>query len=181
MTGYDIAVFVIILISLLIGFMRGFTREFFSLIAWIAASVLTVYLYPILAEYKPEWFKNIIASIAAAAVLFTLILVILGIINSFIVEGLFRSFRFGFADRALGTLFGLLRGVIIVSIMAYTVMMVYEGDKEPPAIADSRTYEYTQMGGLLVRDLLPAEFRPAPKPAAEPEKDPVTEPEPSTL
>ena len=112
------------------GFWRGFAQEALSVIIWLAAIWLawrfTWVIEPLLGDWvvAPElkiW--------AARAVIFLLILIAGGLLAWF-VRALLRHSGLNSTDSVLGSLFGFVRGVIIVGLVV--IGLEYAGlDQDP--------------------------------------------------
>ncbi|EDY87607.1 CvpA family protein [gamma proteobacterium HTCC5015] len=110
----DVAIVVVIVLSLAIALFRGFVKEAISLASWVAASWISLHFAPKLAPLWPEaiagdWLRQGLALI----VLFIATMIVGGLV-SFIVTSLVEKTGLSHTDRALGGLFGLIRGVVIV-------------------------------------------------------------------
>ncbi|MEO7773336.1 MAG: CvpA family protein [Steroidobacteraceae bacterium] len=118
MTLADYVILGILLFSAIAGVMRGFLREVCSAITWIFAFWLAWHLGPSLEPHLGGGLKDPAVSVwAARAIIFLLVLLagtaIAALINHFVRLSLFSSL-----DRFLGLLFGLVRGFVIVGLIA---------------------------------------------------------------
>lgn len=114
----DFILFGIMIVSALLALSRGFTREVLSLVAWGAAAAAAYFAtkqQPLMDLVLPHVSKPIIAQIAVAAAAFLLVLIIVSVISVKISDRVVDS-RVGAFDRTLGMFYGLLRGLILVSI-----------------------------------------------------------------
>ncbi len=114
----DFILFGIMIVSALLALARGFTREVLSLVAWGLAAVAAYFAIkqqPLMDLVLPHVSKPIIAQIAVAATAFILVLIIASVISVKISDRVVDS-RVGAFDRSLGLIYGLLRGLILVSI-----------------------------------------------------------------
>ncbi len=120
MTGFDIAVIVVVLLSALLGLWRGVIREVFALAAWIAAIVCMFLFGGRVAQMLPllqlsaetAWLR----SLAGHALVFVGVFLLLSVIG-FVFSKLVKAVGLSFVDRALGMVFGVLRGVLIVVLL----------------------------------------------------------------
>ncbi len=120
MTGFDIAVIVVVLLSALLGLWRGVIREVFALAAWIAAIVCMFLFGSRVAQMLPmlqlsaetAWLR----SLAGYALVFVGVFLLLSVIG-FAFSKLVKAVGLSFVDRALGMVFGVLRGVLIVVLL----------------------------------------------------------------
>lgn len=117
MNVVDIAIVVIILISLLIGLFRGFIREVLSLFSWIAA-LWIAYTYAVIGALylQPYIDQPPFRVVIAFSGIFVLALILISIFSYLIYRVLSVAGISG-VDRSLGTLFGVLRGIVIVAVL----------------------------------------------------------------
>lgn len=119
----------LMLVSGILALARGFTREVLSLIAWGAAAVAAYFAIqqkPLLDVVLPYVDKPILAQIAVGAVAFIIVLILASVISVKISDRVVDSAVGGF-DRSLGFVYGLLRGLVFVSL-AY----IFYGWLQPP-------------------------------------------------
>jgi membrane protein required for colicin V production len=117
LTGADVLILVVLLGSTLIGLLRGFVREAVSLAFWIVAiwaawkfgPIVEPRLGGLLADPK-------IAPWVGRFVILILVLLI-GWVIGMLLSYFTRSLGLGPLDRAIGLLFGILRGMILVGLM----------------------------------------------------------------
>lgn len=120
----------IMLVSGILALYRGFTREVLSLLAWFAAAVAAYFAIQqqqLVDRVLPYVEKPILAQIAVGAVAFLIVLIFVSVISVKISDRVVDS-AVGAFDRTLGFIFGLVRGLVLVSI-AY---LMY-GWLQPPA------------------------------------------------
>lgn len=121
MTGFDIAVLLLVGAGAIIGFMRGFVHEILALGAWIAAIVIIRYQHtPVTAFLEPY-----VGTASGAAVLaFAILLIVPYAIVKVLANKLGSASRnsvLGPIDRVLGFGFGAVKGIIIV-VMAFSIL-----------------------------------------------------------
>ncbi len=118
MTLLDYAVFAIAGFSVLLGVIRGFVREVVALASWVVAFVVSsAYggaVAPMLAQQIPDEKWRVLAAVVA---LFVVVLVLMNIL-AMLASKLIKSAGLGIEDRLLGSLFGLVRGVAVVVVLA---------------------------------------------------------------
>lgn len=113
----------VLLISLLLGAWRGLVYEVLSLVNWIAAFVLAQWLAGDVAQKLPmSGASETIRYAAAFALIFVLSVFVGGLLAAF-VKKLFAAVGLQAADRALGAVFGLLRGAIVLLVATVIVSM----------------------------------------------------------
>ncbi|MCY7295245.1 CvpA family protein [Alteromonas sp. a30] len=118
MNWIDFTILGIIVISTLISLARGFVKEAISLLVWTAAFFVSRHFYPYLAIYFTNIQDDIVRNGVAIAILFVVTLILGGLIN-YLVHQLVHISGLSGTDRALGAVFGLLRGALIVSAVLF--------------------------------------------------------------
>ncbi len=117
MTLLDYAVLAIAGVSVLLGVIRGFVREVIALASWVAAFVgASAYggtLAPLLAQQIPDEKWRVLAAVVAV---FVGVLVAVNVV-ALLASKLIKSAGLGVEDRVLGSVFGLVRGVLIVLVL----------------------------------------------------------------
>ena len=117
----DIILIAIITVSGLVGVFRGFVREIMSLVGWIVSAWLA---WRFANEFAPL-FDSIIDSpdvrkAASFISIFLISLVLFALLSYFICKIMNKSALKGM-DRSLGMVFGLLRGAIIIAVLAILI------------------------------------------------------------
>jgi len=144
-TIIDGVVATVILVSAILAYSRGFVREGMAIAGWVAAAVIA-YLFspkamPLIKEIPV--LKDFIADscelsvIASFAGVFALSLVVVSIFTPLFSAAIQRS-ALGGLDQALGFIFGVLRGILLVAIALVVYDRVITSDTIP-MIDNSRT------------------------------------------
>lgn len=116
MIWVDYCILTVIVVSILIGILRGFAREALGLATWLLAGLLAWLLAQPFDRYLEAHIGVAAVRHATAyGLLFLAGLLIGGVLTSLIVSMIKQS-RFSPADRTLGGGFGLIRGVLLVSL-----------------------------------------------------------------
>jgi membrane protein required for colicin V production len=117
MTVIDIVVLAIVGISVLFGMLRGLMREVLALVAWAASFLLANLLAPDAANLLPQAMASEeIRLLVSFVVLFLVALVGLSVL-AILASKVVRIVGLGPADRVVGGVFGLARGVLVVMIL----------------------------------------------------------------
>ncbi len=144
-TALDGGVAVVTLISGILAYSRGFMREILAIVAWVAAAVAGYYFAPQLAPLTAEvpiigeFLQDScgLRTIVAAAVIFVGALLVLSILTPLFSGAVQRS-ALGGIDQALGFLFGVARGLVLVAIALVIYEKTIAGEPQP-MIDDSQT------------------------------------------
>ena len=146
MTGFDIAVFVLVGVGAITGFMRGFVQEILGLAAWFIAIFAIRYLHTPLSA----GLENTVGTTSGAAVLaFALLLLVpYGVIKLLAnkMGAASRGSALGPIDRLIGFGFGGVKGTIM-AVMAFSILVlgydtVWGAGGRPTWITQSRTYPF---------------------------------------
>ena len=115
----DIIIVGIVAISALLGVFRGLIKEALSLASWFAAIVAGTLFSSQLADLMENLINNAsLRRIAAFALLF-IVVIFTGTLISNLISKLTEAAGLKGADRTLGALFGVLRGMIIVLVVIF--------------------------------------------------------------
>lgn len=156
----DIVVAAVLLISGVIALFRGFVKETLTIAGWIGAIFITLYGYehvaPLISEFVAE---NWIAELVAASALFLISLVILTIISHMIANRVQGS-MLGHLDRALGFVFGLVRGIALVSVIYLAATFAWQEDDLPEEITEAKSLPLIKIGADFLASLAPEDTFP---------------------
>lgn len=117
MVWVDIVIVGIILISTLISLFRGFVKESISLATWVLAGILAVRYMDVLAVFFEASIESVTIRMAAAFAVLFIVTLIIGAIVNFIVSQMVSKTGLGGTDKALGMVFGLGRGILIIVML----------------------------------------------------------------
>lgn len=155
MNTLDLAIIAVIALSAVFAFARGFVRELLSIAAWVGAAAATLYGFNKVYSFIVKFVTTpLLADLIAGAGLFVVSLIVLTIATGYIarfVEGSSLSP----IDRTLGLVFGLARGLVLVSL-AYLVLDISLPQNERPSwITDAKSEPLLAKGAGMLRDALP--------------------------
>jgi membrane protein required for colicin V production len=113
-TIFDYLVLFVMVCSVLIGIMRGLIKEILSLLGWVIAFVVANAYGATLADMLPEVVPGqTVRLLLAFVVLFIGVRLLMGLLTMTL-DALITATGLTLADRGLGSLFGLARGLVIV-------------------------------------------------------------------
>lgn len=117
MTWIDALLLVVLALSALLGLFRGFAREAFSLAGWLLSFWVATHYTDALADLLQEQIAYDELRYVLAFVAIFLATLLVCILFSRLVVGLLRASVLSGSDRLLGILFGLLRGMVLITIV----------------------------------------------------------------
>jgi membrane protein required for colicin V production len=113
-TVFDFLVLFVLICSIVISTFRGLVKEVLSLLSWIVAFIVANAYGEDLASMLPDMISgNMMRLIVAFVALFVGVRLLM-ILLSLAIEALVKAGGLTIADRGLGGLFGLGRGIVIV-------------------------------------------------------------------
>jgi len=155
--GLDIAVALLLLVSAAFAYFRGLVHEVLSITGWIGAAAAAIYGFPVAQPFFRQVIETkILADIAAGLGLFLVALVILSLLARAASRRV-KDSALGALDRALGFLFGLVRGGLIVCIAYLIYIMVVPPKDRPEWAVKARTAPMMGIGAQALVALLPTE------------------------
>jgi membrane protein required for colicin V production len=143
-TAFDWVAVVIIGLSGLLSLWRGFVREAISLGGWLLAFVAANLLALHLAEFIGDLIANRTGRyIVAWSLVFVLVLV-LSSLAAKLFSTLISVSGLGVLDRILGTVFGLLRGALIVMAIVFVLRQLIP-ESEQSMLRDSQLMSHIDL------------------------------------
>ncbi len=156
MNPFDIVVVVIVGFCLIRGLFRGLIKELASVVAVLAGFYAAYTYYPRIAELLTRWmangaYRNILSFLLIFCMVF-LVISIFGVIIKYLLKIAFL----GWVDRFCGMGIGLVKGLLIVSILL--VMLTAFLPKGAPVLKKSLTAPYVvavsrEMSKVIPRDM----------------------------
>lgn len=156
MNWADYGILAIVVLSVLIGFLRGFTREFFGLATWVLAIGLAIVAGErLIVQLEPHISDPLVRAGVAYGALFLVGLLAGGILTALLVNRI-RGSQFSSADRTLGGGLGLVRGVLLVALAVLIGGMT--SLRESPWWKESTLREPAEVVADGLRVLIPASW-----------------------
>ncbi|HWA01240.1 MAG TPA: CvpA family protein [Caulobacterales bacterium] len=162
-TWFDLAALAVLALSGVMAFARGLIREVFSIIAFIGAAIAAVFfadvLRPIVENFLP--IKGPIASVAAGLFIFLVVFIAITLVTSAVAKTAHQSAEIGNFDRAAGLAFGVLRGVLVVSLFVLLMRQTTDDASSAPqasmpeSIVAARTYPIYEGVAKALEQILP--------------------------
>jgi membrane protein required for colicin V production len=114
MTLFDYVVVFIIVSSVLIGLFRGLIKELISLVGWIVALVVANAYAGVLSDLLPAAIPGQTLRLIVAFIALFIGVRLLIMLLAMLLDSLIAATGLSMADRGLGAVFGLARGLVLV-------------------------------------------------------------------
>lgn len=155
MNWVDYSILAVIVMSVLISFLRGFTREALSLAGWVAAFWVALnFSYRLEGLLLPYIETPTPRVVVAFAIMFFSTLMVAGLVNYLTVQ-LIQKSGMGDTDRMIGVVFGVVRGSVVVLVLV--MLAGFTPLPRDPWWQQSHLLHYFQDLALWLRDFLPME------------------------
>lgn len=157
-TLFDGLLIGLMLVSGVLAMVRGFSREALSIASWVAAAGAAFYLYKQVSPLVQPYTERIspseqLADIAAAGIIFVIVLIIVSLITMKIADFIVDS-KIGALDRTLGFVFGAVRGalLVVVGLMFLNWLMP---ENQPSWVAEAKSKTMLESIGDGIVQMLP--------------------------
>lgn len=152
----DVIFLIIVGLSILFGILKGFIRELFSLAFFILAVILSfLYYFEVGNIFLSYIKKRDIANFVGFLVIFIIVLM-LGAVVTYFMKKIFVVGPLRSIDRILGGVFGLIRGILVSSILLLGLIVFPVNEN---LILESKFSPYIIKTVEVVLNLFPEKFR----------------------
>ncbi|MGK5019226.1 CvpA family protein [Janthinobacterium lividum] len=156
MTIFDYLVLFVLVTSVLISMMRGLVKEILSLVSWVVAFVVANAYGASLAKLLPEAVPGeVIRLLLAFVLLFIGVRILMGLL-SMTVDALVKVTGLSLADRTLGSLFGVARGLMIV--LTAVILCGMTSIPQQPFWKNASLSPFAEQGARAIKPYLPAAY-----------------------
>jgi membrane protein required for colicin V production len=156
LSAVDWMLLAVLCLSFLLGLWRGIVQEVLSLAGWVAAFYVSQIYAPMAAAWLPMEGSSQMLRYAAGFVVVFVAVLVATVLVSFVVKKLISAVGLGPLDRLLGSLFGLMRGVVI--LLAVTVLVGMTPMRETEAWKQAQGARWLQQLLHVLKPVLPADF-----------------------
>jgi len=146
----------VIVVSVVTAMMKGFVREMISLAAVIAALIVAAVKYRQVAVYYEDITKSHEVALGAAFLTLFVGILLLGALISLLAQKLIKTAGIHWFDRFLGGVFGLVRGVLVDSIL---LMVLVAFAIKPGSVQKAVLAPYVTTGARVIVLAMPDELK----------------------
>ncbi len=160
MNMVDLGVIVVIGLSGILALVRGLVSEVLSVTAWVGAALGTLYAYDRLTPYmRDHVHPDLLADAMTVVGVFVLSLVVLSVIAHELSRHVQDS-SLSAVNRSLGLLFGLARGMLLVTLAWMVVSwMIPEAKDRPLWLNEARSLPMVEAGAAYLQAMVPSQIR----------------------
>ena len=156
LTAVDWILLAALSLSLLLGVWRGLVQEVLSLAGWVVAFYVSQIYAPMAAAKLPmEGSSQMLRYAAGFVVVFVGVLIAQALITG-VIKKMLSVVGLGLIDRLLGSLFGALRGIVI--LLAVTLLVGMTPMRESEAWQQSQGSKWLRALLHVCKPALPADF-----------------------
>ena len=155
MSGIDLAVLAVIVLSAFISFMRGFFREAVSLTMWVMAILITLTFTAQFSTLLPDTIETPAARASISAMVLFFGTLAIGTIISWLFQRIVDSASLTKIDRFAGVAFGLGRGCIMIILLVLAAHLT-PAMKQEVWWRESATMPYFEKAARYLHAQLPA-------------------------
>jgi membrane protein required for colicin V production len=156
MSLFDLAAGLVLIVSVLVGWIRGATREVATVAALVIAAVVALFALrfsgPVArhAIHTP-WLANI----AAILLVFIAVYILLRVAAGALTRRIHQTSALGGADRIVGAGFGAARALVVLGLVNLTINAIMPPDRMPPWISGALLYPVSTVSASALKAFAP--------------------------
>ena len=156
----DAVVVILILVSGFLAFFRGFITEALAVTGWVGATIVTVVAFVPAQTLATKYFADILSlqlliDVGTGILLFVVSLIVFSMVLRAIAR-LVRGKEANPLDRALGFVFGLIRGLVLLTVVWLLITAIVPEDRLPDDIREASTLPMIRASGEFLLQLAPS-------------------------
>ena len=166
----DVAVAALVLTSAFFAFLRGFVREALAIAGWIGAAVVAWYGFPEVEALLRPWVPGeTLRWVVAGGGTFLVSVAVFALAIRLLSRSV-RNSPLSAVDRALGFLFGAVRGVVVVALLFVLGRSTLWNtpDETPQWLAGAASYTFIEYSAGMVERAIPEDLLPPADAPADP-------------
>ncbi|MEN9874069.1 MAG: hypothetical protein RL186_966 [Pseudomonadota bacterium] len=156
MTGFDALILCVVAVSAILAFARGFVREALSMAAMFIAILAVLWGFPLMRTpmrgvIETGW----VADAVTIGTIFVLVYIAVRVATGRIHEWIHDSEPLGILDRTAGLLFGVMRGFVLMAVLALIVTSVAPPSMLPKSLKEAKFYPVVMLTADGLKHLAP--------------------------
>jgi membrane protein required for colicin V production len=155
-TIFDYVVLFVLLCSIVISTMRGLMREILSLLSWVVSFVIANAYGEQLAHWMPDVIPGGTTRLIVAFIALFIGVRLLMMLLNMAIDAVIKATGLSIADRGLGGLFGLARGMVIV--LAGVLLCGMTAIPKQPFWQEALLSPLAETAARTVKPFLPGDF-----------------------
>lgn len=155
MTIFDFLVLFVLICSIVISMLRGLVKEILSLLSWIVSFLVANAFGQDLAMLLPDMIPGNVTRLIVAFVALFIGVRLLMLLLMLAIDALIKASGLTLADRGLGGLFGLARGLVI--ILATVLVCGMTAIPQQPFWTDALLSPLAETAARTVKPFLPGD------------------------
>ena len=152
----DLISLIIILLSILASAWRGLIRETMTVIIWLSSFLVSKIFFKYVSSYTRNFIQiDILVQLISWVIPFLITVILFSILNNIIVLPPLLKFS-NIYDHILGSIFGFVRGILIIVLIYIGIIQVIENvNKLPEQILDSYTVNISSTFSKYIIEIIP--------------------------
>lgn len=155
LNNLDVIILIITAISGLIALCRGLVKEVLSIVGWVLAAVVVIYLLPILTPFAKLYIASSMMAGFVTALVVLIVFYIIWLLSTDRMVGKIRSSKLSALDRILGLLFGVLRACLLVILFNILLTWTLPDEAKSGIFKDSRYFTLAGKFAEPIESLIP--------------------------
>ena len=152
----DIIIIAALSISMIIGFVRGFVKEIISVSTLLFAIWASSYFGATIGNYFDTWINSSEMRTWSGRILIFVLILFSGSILGWLFSKLIRLVMLGGIDRLVGSLFGVIRGILFIGL--FVIISQYSGFDNDAWWTESRLLPHFEKLADWIRVIAPKSF-----------------------
>ncbi len=120
----DLLILIVMGLSIILGYALGFWRSALSVLVWIVSFFVSMFMGPSMASAFGTYVSSPTMQLWLSYGVLFFVTMMIGMVARMILRVMLMTSRIGGTDRLFGALFGLIRGVLIVTIFLWFTLLV---------------------------------------------------------
>lgn len=158
MVWVDYFILAVVAISAVISLFRGFVKELLSLLSWVFAFWVAIKFAPWMQSVFEPYISAPSARLGLAYVVLFLLVLIVGAVATHFMTELVKRTHFSGTDRMVGVLFGMARGLVLVTVLVM-LAQVFTPVEQDPWWAESTFIPHFEQLAEFARGFLPEDWQ----------------------